>query len=242
MGLIRLNKYLSQAGVVSRREADRLISAGRVRVNGKAVGTLGIKVDEGKDEVTVDKKKVVRKEKFFYLLLNKPPGYLVTLKDPFRRPTVLSLLPSLRSRVFPVGRLDYDSEGLLLLTSDGELAHRLMHPRYGVKKIYRVKVQGVPEPARLRLVEKGVLLDGRKTAPCRVRLLGSSAGRALLRIELIEGRKREIKRMFDVIGNPVQELKRLQFDGLQLGRLRRGQWRFLTAEEVSSLRESTGMI
>lgn len=239
MGEIRLNKYLSQAGVASRREADKLISGGKVRVNRKIVCTLGTKIDDETDEVTVDGKIVIRKEKHVYLLLNKPPGYLVTMKDPFRRPTVYNLMPPLMNRVFPVGRLDFDSEGLLLLTNDGELAHRLMHPRYGVKKVYRVKVKGVPETAKMRLLEKGIFLDGKKTAPSRVVILGSSTQAALIRIELTEGRKREVKRMFEAIGHPVLGLKRLQFADLKLGRLKRGQWRYLTSKEVASLKKWT---
>ena len=242
MALIRLNKFLSQAGIASRREADRLISEGRVRVNRKVVRTLGVKVDDEKDEIAVDGKRVIRKEEFYYLLLNKPVGYLVTLKDPFRRPTVLDLLPRLKSRVFPVGRLDFDSEGLLLLTNDGKLAHRLMHPRYGVKKIYRVKVKDIPGQGQLQLLEKGVFLDGKKTAPARVRVLGSRGPYTNVRIELIEGRKREVKRMFAAVGLPVRELQRLQFAGLGLGHLKRGQWRHLTAAEVSTLRKLVGPI
>jgi len=241
MAGIRLNKYLSRAGVASRRQADRLISEGRVRVNGKVVRRLGAKADAGKDEITVDGKKVAPKETPVYVLMNKPPGYLVTMKDPLRRPTVFRLLPSSLGRIFPVGRLDFDSEGLLLLTNDGEMAHRLMHPRYGIKKVYKVRVRGLPGTGERRLLEKGLFLDGKKTAPTRVSVLGSNSRSAAIRIELAEGRKREVKRMFEAVGHPVLRLKRLQFGGLKVGNLKRGQWRHLRPHEISALRKKTGL-
>ena len=147
--LIRLNKFLAQAGVASRREVDRMITEGKIKVNGRVIQTLGQKIDDEKDRVEVGGKIIEREEETLYLILNKPPGYLVTLKDPYKRPTIKELLPSLKQRIFPVGRLDYDSEGLLLLTNDGELAHRLAHPRYKVPKTYLVDVQGIPDSLKI---------------------------------------------------------------------------------------------
>ena len=156
---IRLNKYLALAGVASRREADRMISEGRVSVNGQAVEMLGTQVDEEKDTVEVDGKKIKPAKKDVYLMLNKPPDYLVTAKDPFQRPTIMDLLPTMKNRVFPVGRLDSDSEGLLLLTNDGELAYRLMHPNYRVIREYRVRIKPKPDASALAVLEKGIFLD-----------------------------------------------------------------------------------
>ncbi|HEA65022.1 MAG TPA: pseudouridine synthase, partial [Candidatus Aminicenantes bacterium] len=144
----------------------------------------------------------------------KPPGYLVTLKDNFQRPTIQQLLPSLRKRVFPVGRLDYDSTGLLLLTNDGELAYRLTHPRFKVPKVYMVKVKGEPVPSELTRLEKGIYLDGKKTAPAKIALIGGDLKKSLLKVEIYEGRKREVKRMFQAIGHKVIQLQRINFGGL----------------------------
>jgi pseudouridine synthase len=240
--IIRLNKFLSQAGVASRREADKLISEGRIGVNNEIVQTLGVKIDDEKDVVTIDGRKIKPKDEFQYLMLNKPPGYLVTLKDPLQRPTVLDLIPDLKSRVFPVGRLDFDSEGLLLLTNDGELANRLLHPRYGIKKVYEVNVKNIPERSRLQILEKGIRIDNKKTAPAKVRLLKTGSKSALVRIELREGRKREVRRMFKAIGHPVRELKRVRFAELSLKNLKRGQWRHLTPAEVSKLKKLTSLL
>jgi pseudouridine synthase len=240
--IIRLNKFLSKTGVASRREADRLIAEGRIAVNNEIIQTLGAKIDDQKDAVTIDGKRVKSEHQFLYLILNKPPGFLVTLKDPLQRPTILDLIPNLKSRVFPVGRLDLDSEGLLLLTNDGELANRLMHPRYGIKKVYLVNVKNIPEPSRLQLLEKGIRIDGKKTAPAKVRLLKSGSKSALVRIELREGRKREVRKMFEAIGHPVRELKRIQFAELNLKNLKRGHWRYLTPTEISNLKKLTSLL
>lgn len=234
--LIRLNKFLAQAGVASRREVDRMITEGKIKVNGRIIQTLGQKIDEEKDRVEVCGKIIEKEEETVYLILNKPPGYLVTLKDPFKRPTIKDLLPSLKQRIFPVGRLDYDSEGLLLLTNDGELAHRLAHPRYKVPKIYLVELRGIPDPLKISRLEKGILLDGKKTAAAKISRLRKSVKKSLLKVEIYEGRKREVKRMFAAIGYRVLHLKRVGFGGLRLGTLGTGNWRFLTSREMNSLK------
>jgi 23S rRNA pseudouridine2605 synthase len=234
---IRLNKFLSQAGVASRREADRMIEEGRVRVNNQLVEELGYKIDDEKDRVEVNGKKVTRDKELIYLVLNKPAGYLVTCKDPFQRPTIKSLLVDLEKRVFPIGRLDCQSEGLLLLTNDGELAYRLTHPRYKIKKIYLVKIKGELDSSDLDKLERGVLIDGKKTAPAKVALLASSPKKSLLKIAIHEGKKREVRKMCEVIGHEVLELKRIAFAGLKLNKLGPGKWRYLTHREIAKLKE-----
>jgi len=233
---VRLNKFLSLAGVASRREADRWIVQGRVSVNNKIVDELGFKIDEERDVVQVDGRKVQVKPTPVYILLNKPAGYLVTLKDPFRRPVVRSLLPASLGRVFPVGRLDLESEGLLVLTNDGELAHRLSHPRFGVKKVYLVKVKGEPNKEVLSRLERGIYLEGRKTAPAKAALLAPGQKSSWLRLELQEGRKREVREMCAAVGHPVQELRRVEYAGLVLKGLKPGQWRHLGPPEVRRLK------
>lgn len=234
--VVRLNKFLSQAGVASRREADALISAGRIKVNSKVIRELGYKVDEREDKVEFDGKRVARHERSVYIMLNKPAGYIVTLKDPLRRPTIKELLPSLNQRIFPVGRLDSDSQGLLLLTNDGELAYRLTHPRFKVKKTYLVKVKGQPDYSKVTKLERGIFLEGKKTAPARASLLKGSPRKSSLKIEIYEGRKREVRRMFEAIGHRVVKLERVKFGGLTLGKLKMGHWRFLRQKEIEVLK------
>jgi pseudouridine synthase len=222
--------------VTSRREADRWILQGRVSVNNRIVDELGLKIDEARDVVRVDGRKIQVKPKPVYILLNKPAGYLVTLKDPFQRPTVRSLLPTSLGRVFPVGRLDLETEGGLILTNDGELAHRLSHPRFGVKKVYLAKVRGEPDKDALRRLERGVYLEGEKTAPAKAALLTPGPKSSWLRLELREGRKREVREMCREVGHPVRELRRVEFAGLVLGALKPGQWRHLEPWEVRRLK------
>jgi 23S rRNA pseudouridine2605 synthase len=234
---VRLNKFLSEAGVASRREADRWILEGRVSVNRKIVDELGVKVDENQDVVQVNGKTVKKESRLLYVLLNKPTGYLVTLKDPFHRPTVRDLVPSSLGRVFPVGRLDFESEGALLLTNDGELAYRLTHPRFGVRKTYVAKVRGEPDEKTLHRLGRGVFLEGKKTAPAKAAILAANPKSSWLRIELYEGRKREVREMCRAVGHPVLELRRVEFAGLGLKPLKRGQWRHLEPREVRRLKK-----
>jgi len=218
-----------------------MIEEGRVTVNGQVVQILGLTVDEEKDEVKVDGQRVEKESKKVYLMLNKPAGCLVSLKDPFRRPTIKDLLPSLKIRVFPVGRLDYQSQGLLLMTNDGDLSYRLTHPRYKIKKVYLVKIKGQPDPLKMAKLKKGIFLDGKKTAPATIIPHRQSLQGTLLRVEIFEGRKREVRRMFEAIGHRVIELRRIKLDGLSLGRLKRGQWRYLTPKEVERLKNQVGL-
>ncbi len=238
---IRLNKYLSQAGRASRRQADRLIASGKVRVNGTVVTNLGRTVDDARDRVEVEGRPISAKQDLVYLALHKPPGCLVTRNDPQGRPTVYGLLPQVKTSIFPVGRLDFDSEGLLLLTNDGELSFRLTHPRFQVPKTYLAKVEGEVGEDKVRRLEKGVRLEDGKAAPARIRVLTAGAASSLLRVEVLEGRKREVRRMFEAVGHRVTMLKRIAFAGLDLAPLARGRWRFLSAREVKALKDRVGM-
>jgi 23S rRNA pseudouridine2605 synthase len=228
---VRLNAYLARAGVASRRGADELIKAGRVLVNG-APGQLNTFVDPG-DTVELDGKPLAP-QRLAYLLLHKPPGVVTTARDPHGRPTVVELVPR-EPRVVPVGRLDADTTGALLLTNDGELAHRLAHPRYEVEKLYEAEVVGTPEDEVLQRLEQGVELDDGPTAPARARRLAPH------RVELAihEGRKHQVKRMLEAVGHPVRRLHRSRYAGLDLDGLDPGSWRELTQAEVETLRAAT---
>ena len=238
-GPARLQKLLSAAGVASRRAAEQLISEGRVTVNGRTVREPGTRADPLSDDVRVDGRRIARKVRRRYLALHKPRGYVTTRSDPHRRKTVLDLIPDVREYVYPVGRLDYDSEGLLLLTNDGALAAVLTHPRHAVTRVYEALVRGVPSGARLRRLAAGVEIDGRPTAPAQVRLLhGGAPGRsdeALVRIVVREGRNRQVRRMFDAIGHPVRRLRRTRLGPVSLRGLPPGAARELTPAEVGAL-------
>ena len=231
MTAVRLNAYLARAGVASRRRADDLIKAGRVTVDGEP-GQLNTFVESG-SRVEVDGKPV-SPQALAYVLLHKPAGVVTTARDPQGRPTVVQLVRH-PSRVVPVGRLDADTTGALLLTNDGELAHRLAHPRYGVEKVYEVEVEGEPTEERLQRLRDGVELDDGRTAPARARRLGPKR----LELALHEGRKHQVKRMCDAVGLPVTRLHRARYDGIELGGLGPGAWRELSAEEVEQLRAAT---
>jgi 23S rRNA pseudouridine2605 synthase len=224
---VRLNAYLARAGVASRRRADELIKAGRVVVNGEP-GSLNTFVERG-DRVEVDGKPVVP-QRLTYVLLNKPTGTVTTARDPQGRPTVVDLI-DLPERVVPVGRLDADTTGALLLTNEGPLAHRLAHPRYGVEKVYEVDVEGRPDDAALRRLAEGVELDDGRTAPARVRRLAPSK----IELTLHEGRKHQVKRMLAAVGHPVRRLHRSTYAGLTLEGLEPGRWRELEPSEVQRL-------
>jgi len=228
---VRLNAYLARAGVASRRASDELIKAGRVRVNGTP-GELNTFVSGG-DVVEVDGRPVDR-QRLAYVLLNKPAGVVTTARDPLGRPTVVSLV-ALRTRVVPVGRLDVDTTGALLLTNDGPLAHRLAHPRYGVEKTYEVEVEGTPTDEALRQLAEGVELEDGLTAPARVRRLAPSK----LELVLHEGRTHQVKRMCDAVGHPARRLHRSRYAGLDLRGLQRGAWRELTRPEIDALDVAT---
>jgi pseudouridine synthase len=230
---MRLNAYLARAGIASRRGADELITAGRVRVNGEP-GRLNTFVGAG-DTVEVDGRPVA-KQRLAYRLLHKPAGTVTTARDPRGRPTVVELVPG-KPRVVPVGRLDADTTGALLLTNDGQLAHRLAHPRYEVDKVYVAEVEGDPGPDALLRLAAGVDLDEGRTAPARARRLG----RGRIELTLHEGRKHQVKRMCEAVGHPVRRLHRSGYAGLDVRGLEPGEWRDLTGEEVAALRRLVGL-
>jgi 23S rRNA pseudouridine2605 synthase len=225
---VRLNAYLARAGVTSRRGADELIKAGRVRVNGQP-GALHTFVEPG-DRVELDGRELAP-QRLAYVLLHKPAGVVTTARDPHGRPTVVDLVAH-ESRVMPVGRLDADTTGALLLTNDGPLAHRLAHPRYEVEKVYEAEVEGEPSGEALRRLRESVELDDGRTAPARVRRLGPSR----VELSIHEGRKHQVKRMLEAVGHPVRRLHRSRYAGLTLEGLRPGESRELTGPEVESLR------
>ncbi len=229
---MRLNAFLARAGVASRRGADELVRAGRVLVNG-APGELNTVVG-AHDVVEVDGRRVER-QALAYVLLHKPGGVVTTARDPQGRPTVVGLV-SHSARVVPVGRLDADTTGVLLLTNDGHLAHRLAHPRYGVPKVYEAEVEGSPGPEALAALREGVELEDGRTAPAEARLLPSG----LVELTLHEGRKRQVKRMLEAVGHPVMRLHRSSYAGLGVEALQPGEWRELASEEVAELRRTAG--
>jgi pseudouridine synthase len=218
-----------------------MIAAGKVSVNGETIITLGLVIDENTDQVMVDGKPCALPNTHVYVLLNKPRGFLVTLKDSFGRKTIKNLIKGVPGRVYPVGRLDYDSEGLLLLTDDGELAFRLAHPSYGIKKIYTVMVKGLFRSEDLRHFYDGIPLEDGHLAHARVKIIERQDSSTVLSIELTEGRKREIKRMCKSIGYPVQSILRIKYDELTLQGVESGKWRHLTSGEVEKLRRKVGL-
>ncbi|MBP2642906.1 MAG: rluB [Firmicutes bacterium] len=236
--LERLQKIMSRAGVASRRHAEELIVNGRVKVNGTIVTELGYKIDAAKDNVIVDGKPISR-EKKVYILLNKPKGIVTTAKDPEGRRTVTELIGDISERLYPVGRLDYNTEGLLLMTNDGDLTHVLTHPSHSVFKTYVAEVACIPTEEKLDKLRVGIKLSDGVTAPAKVKILGVDHERNIARIEIIihEGRNRQVRRMFEAIGHPVNKLKRVQFAFLTLEGVRRGRYRHLLEEEVEALKK-----
>lgn len=235
--LERLQKILAHAGVASRRQSEDLIVQGRVTVNGKKVTELGVKVNPEEDIILVDNKPINETEKKVYYMLHKPAGYISSAKDPHGRATVLDLLPGVRERIYPVGRLDYETEGLIILTNDGQLTNALTHPSHEIGKIYLARVEGLPSLAALKKFSKGIELEDGLTAPAKVEVVDYVKGKALLEIEIHEGRNRQVRRMCEAIGHPVIYLRRIQVGPLKLGNLPLGHSRSLTANEIRQLKK-----
>jgi 23S rRNA pseudouridine2605 synthase len=234
----RLQKIISTAGITSRRKAEEMIVQGRVSVNGHIVTELGSKADVERDHIKVDGKLLPHAGHRFAVLLNKPAGFVSTVSDPQGRETVVSLLHGIKERVYPVGRLDYHSSGLLLLTNDGELANFLMARASAVPRTYHVKLEGQPDAKAIAKLKQGITLDGRRTAPCQIRRIAAAAEREKpwYEITLVEGRYHQVRRMFERIGQPVVKLKRVRIAFLTDRGLAPGRFRFLTAEEISRLK------
>jgi pseudouridine synthase len=252
---IRLQKILSQAGIASRRAAEKLIEEGRVSVNGHTIREMGVKADPAADDIRVDGRRLRAPERHRYILLNKPAGVVTTRSDPQRRQTVVDLLQGVREYVYPVGRLDYDSEGLLILTNDGDLAARLTHPRHEVERTYEAYVSGTPGKDAIEQLRRGIPLDGRRTMPAEVRLLSRGAAprksvpyergkgapndkrvNGVVLITIREGRNRQVRRMCEAVGHPVRKLRRVRIGPITDRHLRPGEWRELTRLEVEKLK------
>ena len=236
---LRLQKFLSECGVASRRKSEELISMGKVKVNGR-VAQIGDKVNPKRDTVTVNGKKVVSSKNKYYIMLHKPRGFVTTLSDEMDRRCVADLVKDIPERIYPVGRLDKDSEGLLLMTNDGDFANAMMHPKHHVPKTYRVTVRQNVTENMVDQLAVGIVIEGRKTAPADVRVLLKEDTRTVLEIILYEGRNREIRKMCESLGLEVIRLKRTQFGSLKLGMLAQGKYRDLTPEEVHRLMTSSG--
>ncbi|MBE7043973.1 MAG: rRNA pseudouridine synthase [Ruminococcaceae bacterium] len=238
--MVRLQKYIAMCGVASRRAAETLIAEGKVRVNGQIVRELGTKIEIGADEVAVHNKPIKATQKKYYIMLNKPSGYVSTAKDQFERPTVVDLIgEEISSRIFPVGRLDYETEGLLLLTNDGDFTYRVTHPKFHMDKTYIATLKGGITVRGLQQLRKGVVIDEDfKTAPAEVEIMDAVNGQTVVKITIHEGRNRQVRKMFEAVGSKVTHLQRIQIGKIELGTLPLGRWRYLTSHEVTYLMNS----
>lgn len=234
--MLRLQKYLASCGVASRRGAEEIIKQGRVCVNGEKVTQMGVMIDENYDKVTVDDCVVQAESKKMYIMLNKPVGFVTTVSDDKGRPTVLDLVSDISARIYPVGRLDYDTEGLLLLTNDGDLTFKLTHPKNNIEKTYVAEVTGNINMDTLLKLRGGVVVDGVKTSPAKVEVIGATRLGTKLEITIHEGRNRQVRKMFEACGCIVKRLERIKEAGLNLGHLPRGKWRKLSESEVNMLK------
>lgn len=234
--MVRLQKVIAASGLASRRAAESMIREGHVTVNGKVVRVLGTCIDPSRDHVKVDGCHVQSAEPEVFVLLHKPPGYVTTMNDPYGRPTIVDLLAKVKVRVFPVGRLDYDTEGLLLLTNNGEVAQACVHPRYHVPKTYLVKVSGVCTDEEIRNLQDGIVLDDGMTAPAAIKKSGKAKANSWLELTIHEGRKHQIKHMIEALGHRVMRIKRIRFGPIALGDLPVGVCRFATDAEANALR------
>lgn len=231
----RLQKYLASCGIASRRKCEEYILSGKVTVNGVIVTELGVKVNENSDIVQFDNKTVTPEEKKIYIALNKPTGYVSTVKDEKNRKTILDLV-KVKERIYPIGRLDYDTSGLILLTNDGDLYNKIIHPREEKNKVYIAKIMGIPNEEELFEFRSGIVIDNYKTSPCKINILKNENKTCTVKIVIHEGRNRQIRKMCDSINHPVISLRRLEVAGIKLGNLQEGKWRYLTVDEIMHLK------
>lgn len=235
--MVRLQKYLASCGVASRRGSEEIIKRGRVKVNGEVITEMGVQVDEDSDLVTVDDSVVRPQNKMVYIMLNKPVGFVTTVSDDKGRDTVMDLVSDIPVRIYPVGRLDYDTEGLLLMTNDGELTYKLTHPKNNIEKTYVAEVTGNINMDTLLKLRRGVVVDGVKTSPAKVEVIGATQLGTKLEITIHEGRNRQVRKMFEAVGCIVKRLKRTKEAGLVLGHIPLGRWRKLSESEVNMLKK-----
>lgn len=232
--IVRLQKYIAMSGAASRRAAEQMIDEGRVRVNGELIREQGVKVEVGNDKVELDGELLKVSNKKIYIALNKPAGYVTTVKDQFDRPTVMDLVEKeIHARVFPVGRLDYETEGLLIMTNDGDWANRVSHPKFECSKKYYAVLKGVLTIPELNKIRRGVVIDGRKTHPAQCEIMEIDMGMTLVEITIHEGRNRQVRKMFEAVGHEVKALRRDRIGNVELGNLPEGRWRHLTSGEIA---------
>lgn len=233
---MRLQKYMALCGVASRRKSEKIILEKRVMVNGEIINKLGVKINPEKDKVIVDGKTIYTEEDKKYILLNKPVGYITTVKDEFNRAKVMDLIKGIEERIYPVGRLDYDTSGLLLLTNDGEITHKLTHPSNEIKKRYISKVKGVPTSSELKKFRNGLKIDNYITSKAEISLLKECGNTSIIVMEIHEGKNRQIRKMCAAINHPIIQLKRIAIGDLKLGNLDTGSWRYLSRKEIKYLK------
>lgn len=234
--IVRLQKYIAMCGVASRRKAEELITDGRVTVNGKRVTELGTKVEIGADKVTVNNKEIKTVSKKYYIMLNKPEGYVSTVSDQFDRPTVIDLIDSeIKSRIFPVGRLDYETSGLLLLTNDGDFTYKVTHPKFRMDKTYIATLKGGITITGLNKLRRGIKIEDYTTSPAELEILDAKDGFTVVKITIHEGKNRQVRKMFEAVGSKVYALERISIGKVELGNLPLGRWRYLTSHEVNYL-------
>jgi 23S rRNA pseudouridine2605 synthase len=236
MNKMRLNKFISNSGYTSRRKADELIFEGKVKINEEIIKEPGTQVDISEDVVEVEGKTIDLEEKMQYILLNKPVKYITTVKDQFSRPSVVDLV-DIEERIYPVGRLDYASSGLIILTNDGDLTYRLTHPKHNIYKTYVVKINGLIDDETIEKLEKGMYIDNYRTRPCKVAFVSDDGRKSVLKVSILEGRNRQIRKMFEKFDFRVVSLKRISVGEISLGELPLGQWRHLSDDEIKYLKE-----
>lgn len=238
--LERLQKIMSESGVASRRKCEELILEKRVKVNGVVVSKLGVKADKEKDLIEVDGKPLQYDDKRIYIMLNKPLGYITSARDQFRRPTVLDLVKDINERVYPVGRLDYDTEGLIILTNDGKMTYTITHPKHNINKTYRALLSGRTDQKDINAFKNGIGIEDYITAPAELKLIKYIGNNSLVDITIHEGKNRQVRKMCSAIGHPVINLKRIRIGKIELGELKKGTWRYLTADEIKYLKSLEG--
>lgn len=239
MSGIRLQKYMAEAGVASRRKCEELIAQGRVEVDGKVVSEPGTRVG-GDEIIKIDGKEFIREQKKVYILLNKPVGVISSAKDQFSRKTVLDLVEGVNERIYPVGRLDYDTSGIIILTNDGEFANRLTHPSYEQEKTYRAQIRGRLNEDEIRMLESGIIIEDYRTSPAKVKVIQTTPRDTTAEITIHEGRNRQVRKMFESVGHPVLRLKRTGIGAIGVGGLEEGSWRYLSKNEIDTLRTGKG--